>query len=101
MESKQNDLMLNILENPSFSISDFQNVGLTAENTSLESEKTYASSPIIQNNPLFQNSNGDFDSTKFHKVYQGAQQAYNYLATTQPEPFKATFSKYNIFAPMD
>jgi hypothetical protein len=47
MESKQNDLMLNILENPSFSISDFQNVGLTAENTSLESEKTYASSPII------------------------------------------------------
>lgn len=101
MESKQNDLMLNILENPSFSISDFQNVGLNADNTSLESESTYASSPIIQNNPLFQTPTGQFDNAKFHQTYLGAQQAYNYLATEPNKDFTPVFSKYNIFAPME
>ena len=100
MESKQNDLMLNIMENPGFGVQDFLNVGLNADNTSLEDESTYVSSPRIQNDPLFKNSEGQFDLVKFHNTYQVAQQAYNVLATSQ-KPKEPIFSKYNIFAPIE
>lgn len=52
MEQKENDMLLNVLENPSFNIQDFQEVGLNTNNTSLQTQDTYANSPQIQNNPL-------------------------------------------------
>jgi hypothetical protein len=36
-----NDMILNMLANDSFTVSDFKAVGLTAENTKLESEDKY------------------------------------------------------------
>jgi hypothetical protein len=39
-----NDILLNILANDSFTVSDFKAVGLTAENTKLESEDKYLQS---------------------------------------------------------
>jgi hypothetical protein len=44
---KENDLILNMLANPGFSVRDFASVGLDTKNTSLEPESTYASAPMI------------------------------------------------------
>lgn len=95
--AKQNDLMLNMLANPNFTVGDFASVGLDTTNTSLESEDTYKNAPIIQQNPIFQ-TNGQFDQNKFHQAYQTAQVAYNNL---DKDDSTKIFSKYNIFAPME
>ena len=100
MASKQNDLMLNILENPHMNLGDFQSVGLSAENTSLEDENVYLNSTVITENPLFQNASGEFDKIKFHQKYVEAAQALQNM-TIDKEGFKAVYSKYNIFAPID
>ena len=39
-----NDMILNLLANDSFTVSDFKAAGLTADNTKLESEEKYKSS---------------------------------------------------------
>jgi hypothetical protein len=49
-----NDMILNLLANDSFTVSDFRAVGLSAENTKLESEEKYLQSEMIQENPIFQ-----------------------------------------------
>ena len=97
--SKQNDLMLNVLANPNFTVQDFQNVGLSADNTSMEDEETYLKSDLITSNPLFQNESGEFDQSKFHKVYLQVAQGMNAL-NEAPQNYQATYSKYNIFAPV-
>ena len=92
--------MLNILANPHMSIEDFQKVGLSINNTSLEDENVYKNSKIIQENPLFQNEDGQFDEAKFHQAYIGASYGLQDLAK-QNQDFKPVYSKYNIFAPTD
>jgi hypothetical protein len=47
IEQKENDWVLNLLSNSNFSTADFKSVGLTAENTSLQSEEIYKSSKQI------------------------------------------------------
>lgn len=101
-DQKENDMLLNVMENPSFSIQDFQDIGLNVQNTSLQSKDVYQNSPQIQGNTLFQDSNGNFDSTKFATVYNTAAKVYNTMATTEQNKdsdFKVQYSKYNIFAP--
>lgn len=99
MASKQNDLMLNILANPHMSLGDFQSVGLSADNTSLEDENTYLNSTVITENPLFQNASGEFDKVKFHQKYLEAAQALQNMS--QEQDFQPTYSKYNVFAPIN
>ena len=98
MKSKQNDLMLNILANPQFTVEDFQKVGFNANNTSLEDENTYLGSEQITKNPLFQNENGEFDQVKFHNVYLQAARGMEQI-NSKPQDFEAVYSKYNIWAP--
>ena len=101
-DQKENDMLLNVMENPSFSIQDFQDIGLNVQNTSLQSKDVYQNSPQIQKNTLFQDSKGNFDPTKFATVYNTAAKVYNTMATTaqnQDSDFKVQYSKYNIFAP--
>lgn len=101
-DQKENDMLLNVMENPSFSIQDFQDIGLNVQNTSLQSKDVYQNSPQIQENTLFQDSKGNFDPTKFATVYNTAAKVYNTMATTaqnQDSDFKVQYSKYNIFAP--
>ena len=101
-DQKENDMLLNVMENPSFSIQDFQDIGLNVQNTSLQSKDVYQNSPQIQENTLFQDSKGNFDPTKFATVYNTAAKVYNTMATTaqnQDSDFKIQYSKYNIFAP--
>lgn len=99
MASKQNDLMLNILANPHMNLGDFQSVGLSADNTSLEDENTYLNSKMITENPLFQNASGEFDKIKFHQKYLEAAQVLQNMS--ENGNFQATYSKYNTFAPVN
>ena len=104
MEQKNNDMLLNVMENPSFSIADFQDIGLDVSNTSLQSKDVYQNSPQIQSNPIFQDNNGNFDQTKFNTVYDTAVKAYNTMANAKApsnDGFKVQYNKYDIFAPAD
>lgn len=97
-----NDMILNLLANDSFTVSDFRAVGLTAENTKLESEEKYKQSQMIQDNKLFHDEEGNFSDAKFHDYYLQATEFYNHLAdeTYLEDITKNTFySKDNIFAP--
>lgn len=97
-----NDILLNILANDSFTVSDFKAVGLTAENTKLESEDKYLQSQMIQENKTFKDDNGNFDKNKFHQYYLLATDYYNKLANDAyiEDLSKTTFySKDNLFAP--
>lgn len=97
-----NDMILNLLANDSFTVSDFRAVGLTAENTKLESEEKYKQSQMIQDNQLFHDEEGNFSDAKFHEYYLQATEFYNHLAdeTYLEDITKNTFySKDNIFAP--
>ena len=97
-----NDMILNLLANDSFTVSDFKAAGLTAENTKLESEEKYKQSQIIQDNKLFHDEEGNFNDALFHEYYLQATEFYNDLAdeTYLEDITKNTFySKDNLFAP--
>lgn len=97
-----NDMILNMLANDSFTVSDFEAAGLSAENTKLESEDRYLQSQMIQENPTF-HTDGVFDKDKFHQYYLHATAFYNNLAddTYIENIEKNTFySKDNMFAPV-
>lgn len=103
IEQKENDLVLNLLGNKSFSAADFKAVGLNATNTSLLDEETYKSSKQIQD--AFQHEDGTFDNEAFHTFYENAQLTYNMLATDtfddDMRKQQATYGKDNIFAPRE
>lgn len=99
-----NDMILNLLANDSFTVSDFKAVGLTADNTKLESEDKYLSSNMIQEHELFKDTNGNFSKDLFHQYYLQATSFYNNLVDDSyiEDITKNTFySKDNIFAPKD
>ena len=100
-----NDMILNMLANDSFTVSDFKAVGLTAENTKLESEDKYLQSQKIQENELFKDTNtGEFSKDLFHQYYLEATEFYNRLSdeTYLEDITKNTYySKDNIFAPKE
>lgn len=93
---KENDLVLNMLANQNFTVSDFKAVGLTSENTNLLPEEKYIASEKITSNPLFQ-TNGEFDEAKFHDFYIGAGYFYNQLAQDLDITKEAIFSKDNMW----
>ena len=98
--AKENDLLLNKMANPHMSITQFEQVGLNANNTSLESEDTYKKLDVIRNSPEFQ-TNGTFDDVKFHKKYEDVRLAYNQLAEdTHNDDLAQTFAFYkdDLFA---
>ena len=80
IDQKENDWILNLIENQQMAIADFKEVGLNADNTSLLSENVYTQSDKITKNPLFQDEQGNFSSTKFHDFYKKAQLTYNMLS---------------------
>lgn len=102
MEQKENDMLLNVMQNPSFSIQDFQDIGIDASNTSLQSRDIYQNSQTVQQSPVFKDSTGDFDQSVFNKVYNTAAGVYNAIAQNPQAPqndFHFQLSKYDIDAP--
>ena len=58
--SKPNDWFLAITENPTFSLSDFESVGLTTENTALQSKDVYRNSNYVKE--IFTDDQGKYSS---------------------------------------
>lgn len=97
---KENDIILNMLANPKFTLEDFQAVGLNSDNTGLQSEDKYLESDKIQSVSAFQDTNGKFDKNKFHNFYQAAGQFYNQMSNDDYDKAilkQAQFSKDNIW----
>lgn len=98
---KENDYFLNYIQNPTFSPTDFQYVGLNADNTSIESKDTYKNLQFIQTNPLLQ-TDGKFDEHKFDVAYNNALYGWNQLTDTSTSKSivdQAQFYRNDIFAP--
>lgn len=93
---KEHDYFLELLSNPTFSVKDFQLVGLSSENTGIQDKSKYKNSEFIQDNTLFQ-TDGKFDESKFDKAYEQALQQYNDLALLTQ--FSKPFFRDDIFAP--
>lgn len=97
--TKENDWFSSVIANPTFTITNFRNVGLDANNTSLEDENTYKNMEAVQQSPMFQ-TDGKFDEVKFHEKYTAVADAYNRLAdeTYQEDIIKtASFHRDDIF----
>lgn len=104
MIPKENDMLLNMLANPQFTVTDFQSVGLTGDNTNLLSEDKYKASEKITKHEFFQDENGNFDEAKFHNFYVGAGHFYNQLTTQNYDQEildQAVFSQDNIWVEPD
>lgn len=97
---EENDIILNMLANPKFTLEDFQAVGLSSDNTGLQSEDKYLQSDKIKSVSAFQDSNGQFDKNKFHNFYQSAGLFYNQMSNDDYEKAileQAQYSKDNIW----
>lgn len=82
--NKPNDWFLAVSENPTMNFEDFQNNGITVDNTALQSREFYRNSNYIQE--LFtDDTTGKFDEAAFNKQYDAAAQAYNIYANEQYE----------------
>lgn len=102
MNKKENDLMLNVVANPTFSLADFNSVGLTTENTSLQSPSYYKNNPYIQKQ--FTKDNGQFDNKAFNEAYRTAQLAYTTMASDKAQEATKRQFKYaitNLSAPVE
>lgn len=101
MENK-NDLMLNMIANPTFSIGDFATIGFNSDNTSLQSKDFYRSKQSVQE--FFQNDEGKFNETDFNNAYNKALANFNLMATsdyTDVIKKQLTYHRNNIMAPIE
>lgn len=98
-----NDYFLNYITNPEFTPTDFSQVGLDSNNTSIKSKSVYEGLDSIQKSPLLQ-TDGKFDQNKFDIAYQNALFGFNDLtAKKHNEQVTDTISYFrdDIFAPED
>ena len=101
--AKENDLLLNQLQNPAFNAYDFKQVGLDISNTSLEDKETYRNLDFVRNNPMLQ-TEGAFDEAKFDALYSTALNHYNQMAQNKVGEdigSHAAFFRDNIYAPIE
>lgn len=101
MNRKENDLMMNVLANPDFSLNDFASVGLNIDNTSIESMDTYRNNQYVKD---FFTEDGKFNEKDFVDTYQSSLIGYNQMA--QEALYKEidnqiTFHRDNIWAPIE
>ena len=76
---KQNDYFLNLLNNPTFNADDFNQVGLSVDNTSIQDKNTYLNSNYIRELDVFK-TNGIFDESKLNNFYDYAKAGFQDLA---------------------
>lgn len=96
-----NDYLLNYLENPEFTPSDFSEVGLNSGNTTIQPKSAYEGYEVIQNSSILQ-TEGKYDSNKFNEAYKNALLGYNDL--TQKDHNKdvsqsVSYFRDNLFVP--
>lgn len=81
--TKANDWVVALVDNPTFGLQNFKDVGLSADNTVLQDKNTYRNSQYIQDK--FQDNTGKFDETAFNKFYNNAASLYQAFANNQFE----------------
>lgn len=78
MEKRKNDLMFNVLANPTFQVEDFTAVDLNIGNTSLQDKSVYRNNSKVQQ--LFKKNDGSFDEKKFDQFYNKALSIYSQMS---------------------
>lgn len=84
IDNKPNDWMLLTMDNPNFSLSRFADVGITPDNTSLQSRDFYKNNNYIRQQ-FSDPSTGKFDEVKFNNWYNNAATSYSQFAQNQYE----------------
>lgn len=97
---KENDFMLNVLYNPTFSLFDFISVGLHERNTQFLDENTYMESNKVINKckELY----GSFDKGTFHTIYLKVKASWKIFLEVQNTDISYDgmgkyFMKYDMF----
>lgn len=79
---KQNDWIIASINNPTFTVGDFQNIAdMSLDNTQLLSKDEYLKSNFIRNNELFKDNNGKFSEDKFTQFYDNAASNFAQFST--------------------
>ena len=99
-EEKKNDLLLNVLVNPTLSMGDLQTVGITADNSTVKDYDEYKSNELVQQ--AFKTESGNFNEKEFKGFYDNVLSMYNVMATQEQEQDFSNFVSFhrdNFFAP--
>ena len=100
MERKENDLMMNVVANPSFSLEDFATIGFNIDNTSIQDKSVYRNNPLIQKK--FSDEDGKFNEKLFNDYYNKALIDYNKMAEdSYNNEIEVSFHRDNIWAPKE
>ena len=79
---KKNDFIVASINNPDFSVADFKDISeMNLGNTQMLSEDEYLKSKFIKENPLFQDSNGNFVKQKFSDFYRQKLRDFSEFST--------------------
>lgn len=97
---KPNDWFVAMQDNPTFSLKNFKDVGLSPDNTGFQDKNTYKNSKYVQEK--FTNEEGKFDETAFNRFYTSAAESYQSFANNQYEDdllSDVEFDPYNAIRP--
>lgn len=100
-DSKKNDLLLNVLANPEYTMTDFIDVGVNAGNSTIKSRNEYINNEKIRMDPMFAGSDGMFSEEKFNKFYDAVNSMYNVMANKSYDEMlidEIETDPYNILA---
>lgn len=100
--TKPNDWFVAMQDNPTFSLKNFKDVGLSPDNTGLQDKNTYKNSKYVQEK--FTNTEGKFDEAAFNRFYTSAAESYQSFANNQYEDdllSDVEFDPYNAIRPND
>lgn len=102
MEKREHDIFMDIVANPTMSYNQLLDVGVNANNTSIQDKEVYKNNEWVQSK--FVDSNGQFDEPAFNKTHQLAQEYFNYLMLDDADNTlekQITYHRDNIFAPKE
>lgn len=96
----QNDLMLNIVANPTFSLEDFVVVGINKNNVSLKDIQIYRDDPYIRS--VFTDEFGNLNEMRLQSLYHKAMEWLSRLQKDNVQSdVEPSFHRDNIFAPSE
>lgn len=96
----QNDLMLIIVANPTFSLEDLVVIGINKDNVSLRDIQIYRNDPYIRS--VFTDELGNLNEMRLQSIYHKATEWMNSLQSDNVQcENEPSFHRDNIFAPSE
>lgn len=95
----QNDLMMNIVANPTFSLEDFVAIGISKDNVSLRDIQIYRDDPYIKS--IFTDELGNLNEMRLQSVYHKAIEWFERLQNENIHTDDPSYHRDNIFAPSE